>query len=175
MVLWMRRNGQLPLDDLLEAAQEVRPHLRRSSLHRLLVRQGCNRLPKKEQQDTGQSGTFKEYGPGYLHPGYLHLGYLHLGYLHVDCFYLPKLEKQKHYCFVAIDRATRLATRLVYLGVYEHKNYEHKNKEAATDFLAHCLEFYPFKIEKILTDNGREFTLATFKNRVPLVWFKCRW
>ena len=148
MVLWMRRNGQLPLDDLLETAQEVLPHLRRSSLHRLLVRHGCNRLPKKEQQDTGQPGTFKEYGPGYLEYG--------PGYLHIDCFYLPKLEEQKHYCFVAIDRATRL----VYLWVYEHKN-----KEAATDFLVRCLEFYPFKIEKILTDNGREFTLATFKNR----------
>ncbi len=49
---------------------------------------------------------------------------------------------------------------MVYLWVYEHKN-----KEAATDFLARCLEFYPFKIEKILTDNGREFTLASFKNR----------
>jgi transposase InsO family protein len=142
LVLWMRRTGQLSLDDLLEAAHKVLPHLRRSSLHRLLVRHGCNRLPKKKpQQDAGQPGTCKEYGPGYLH---------------IDCFYLPKLEAQKHYCFVAIDRATRL----VHLGVYEHKN-----KEAATDFLARCLAFYPFKIDKILTDNGREFTLARFKNR----------
>jgi transposase InsO family protein len=57
---------------------------------------------------------------------------------------------------VAIDRATRL----VYLWVYEHKN-----KEAATDFLRRCLEFFPFQIEKLLTDNGREFTLNGFKNR----------
>lgn len=141
LVLWMRRTAEMPLDELLEAAQEVIAHLRRSSLHRLLVRHGCSRLPTKQQQDSGQPGTFKEYGPGYLH---------------VDCFYLPKLENQKHYCFVAIDRATRL----VFLWVYDHKN-----KEAATDFLARCLTFYPFKIQKILTDNGREFTLATFKNR----------
>ncbi len=141
MVLWMRRTAELPLDDLLEAAQQVLPPLRRSSLHRLLVRHSCSRLPQKQQQASGQPGTFKEYGPGYLH---------------IDCFYLPKLEGYKHYCFVAVDRATRL----VFLWVYEHKN-----KEAATDFLARCLEFYPFKIEKILTDNGREFTLATFKNR----------
>ena len=141
----MRRTAEMSLDELLEAAQEVIPHLRRSSLHRLLVRHGCRRLPKNQQQDSGQPGTFpgtfKEYGPGYLH---------------VDCFYLPKLEGQKHYCLVAIDRATRL----VFLWVYQHKN-----KEAATDFLARCLEFYPFKIEKLLTDNGLEFTLATFKNR----------
>ena len=141
LVLWLRRTGHLSLDDLLDAAQEILPQVRRSSLHRLLVRNGCSRLPQKQQQDTGQPGTFKEYGPGYLH---------------IDCFYLPKLAGQKHYCFVAVDRATRL----VFLWVYEHKN-----AEAATDFLARVLEFYPFTIQKILTDNGREFTLAGFKNR----------
>jgi len=146
MVLWMRQSGELSLDDLLEAAEPLLPHLRRSSLHRLLVRHGCNRLPKKEQQATGQPGTFKEYGPGFLH---------------IDCFYLPKLDGQKHYCFVAIDRATRL----VFLWVYGNKD-----KEAATDFLKRCLAFYPFKVQKILTgapfgSNGREFTLNGFKNR----------
>ena len=141
MVLWMRKSGALPLDDLLELAQKVLPHLRRSSLHRLLARNGCNRLPQNQPQDTGQPGTFKEYGPGFVH---------------IDCFYLPKLNGQKHYCFVAIDRATRL----VFLWVYEHKD-----KEAATDFLKRCLGFYPFQLHKILTDNGREFTHATFKNR----------
>lgn len=43
--------------------------------------------------------------------------------------------------------------------------YEHKDKEAATDFLARCLDFFPFRVSKILTDNGREFTLHGFKNR----------
>lgn len=140
-VLWLRRTAQLPLDDLLDEVQTLLPHARRASLHRLLQRHGCSRLPKQEQQPTGQPGTFKEYGPGFLH---------------IDCFYLPKLEGQKHYCFVAVDRATRL----VFLGVYEHKD-----KEAATDFLNNCLEFFPFKVQKILTDNGREFTLHGFKNR----------
>ena len=102
---------------------------------------GCSRFPKKHQQPSGEPGTFKDYGPGYLH---------------IDCFYLPKLDGQKHYCFVAIDRATRL----VFLAVYANKN-----KEAATDFLRRCLSFYPFKVQKILTDNGREFTLNGFKNR----------
>ena len=57
---------------------------------------------------------------------------------------------------MAIDRATRL----VYLWVYRHKD-----KEAAHDFLRRCLGFFPFRIAKILTDNGREFTLKGFKNR----------
>lgn len=141
LALWMRRSGELPLDDLHEALEALLPHLTRASLHRLLVRHGCSRLPQKQQQPTGEVGIFKGYGPGYLH---------------LDCFYLPQLEGQKYYCFMAIDRATRL----VYLYVYENKN-----KECATDFLERCLQFFPFQIEKILTDNGREFTLAGFKNR----------
>ncbi len=60
----------------------------------------------------------------------------------------------------AAQRAPDRATRLVFLWVYEHKN-----KQAATDFLRRCVEFYPFKIQKILTDNGREFTLNGFSNR----------
>ena len=133
----MRQSGEMPLGDSLGAAQTLLPHLRRSSLHRLLVRHGCNRLVKKEQQATGQSGAFKDYGPGYLH---------------IDCFYLPKLDGQKHCCFVALDRATRL----VFLTVYANKD-----KEAATDFLRRCLSFYPFKVQKILTDNGRPTTGAS--------------
>lgn len=43
--------------------------------------------------------------------------------------------------------------------------YERKDKKAATDFLSRCLAFFPFKISKVLTDNGREFTLKGFKNR----------
>jgi len=43
-------------------------------------------------------------------------------------------------------------------------------KKAATDFLKKWLAFFPFKISKILiskilTDNGREFTLKQFRNR----------
>ena len=140
LVLHLRHSG-LPLDEVVEAAEIVLPQVRRASVHRLFVRQGVNRLPRKEQQETGHPGVFKEYGPGYLH---------------IDCFYLPKLEGIKRYCFVAIDRATRLS----YLAVYEHKD-----AVSATDFLQHCLDFYPFKIDKILTDNGREYTLNGFKNR----------
>ena len=110
MVLSLRERG-LALDSLLETVEVVLPQVRRASLHRLLVRHGKSRLPSREQQATGEIGTFKEYGPGYLH---------------IDCFYLPRLEGVKRYCFVAIDRATRL----VYFAVYDHKD-----KEAATDFL----------------------------------------
>ena len=142
MILSLRQKG-LPLDDLVDLVQQPLPDATRSSIYRLLKRNGVSRLPKKEEQETGQDkhGQFKDYGPGFLH---------------IDCFYLPKIEGKKRYCFVAIDRATRLSLLAV---------YENKDKKAATDFLRQCLAFFPFRISKILTDNGREFTLKGFKNR----------
>ena len=147
MILSLRQKG-LPLDELVDLVQQPLPDATRSSIHRLLKRNGVSRLPKsnaqKGEQETGQTdkhGQFKDYGPGFLH---------------IDCFYLPKLEGKKRYCFVAIDRATRLA----FLAVYEHKD-----KKASTDFLRQCLSFFPFRVSKLLTDNGREFTLKGFKNR----------
>lgn len=140
LLLCLRAAG-FALDELVEAVEPVLSKVSRSSVHRLLVRHGVNRLPKKAPQDTGQVGTFKKYGPGYLH---------------IDLFYLPKLEGTRRYCFVAVDRATRL----VYLSVYEHKD-----AACAAAFLRECLAFFPFTIQKFLTDNGREWTLAGFKNR----------
>lgn len=60
LMLWLRRVGELSLDDLFDLAAPLMPHLHRSSLHRLLQRHGCSKLPKKEQQPTGEVGTFKE-------------------------------------------------------------------------------------------------------------------
>lgn len=137
MVLAIRAYG-ISLDDVVEAVEPVLPHVQRSSVHRLFVREGVNRL---HQPAPKEPGTFKAYPPGFLH---------------IDQFYLPKLEGTKRYCFLAVDRATRM----MFLHVYESKD-----KEAATDFLNRCLAFYPFTITTILTDNGREFTLAGFKNR----------
>jgi transposase-like protein len=133
------REKRLSLDDLLDAVKPVLVHANRSSIHRLLVRNGVNKLPILTQPE--KVGKFKDYEPGYLH---------------IDCFYLPKIDGIKRYCFVAVDRATRL----VFLHVYEHKD-----KESAFDFLSRCISFYPFFINKILTDNGREFTLDGFRNR----------
>jgi len=143
MILSLRQKG-LPLDDLVDLVRQPLPEASRSSVYRLLRRNGVSRSPTRAEQETGQEdrhGQFEDYGPGFVH---------------IDCFSLPKLEGVKRYCFVAIDRATRLA----FLAIYEHKD-----KEAATDFLRQCLSFFPLRVSKILTDNGREFTLKGFRNR----------
>lgn len=120
------RGKQLSLDDVFDAVAQVLPDASRSSVHRLLVRKGVNRLPKTGQ--CSKVGRFKDYKPGFLH---------------IDCFYLPRIDGKKRYCFVAVDRATRAV--FLYL-------YDNKTKEVAVNFLGRCLSFFPFIVRTILTD-----------------------
>jgi hypothetical protein len=55
---------------------------------------------------------------------------------------------------VAIDRATRL----IYLEIHDNKK-----ASTASNFLEKAIDFFPFKINKVLTDNGKEFTLNNHK------------
>jgi len=146
LVLFLRSAG-LALDDIVDQLAMLMPQNVRSSVYRLLVREGVGRLQKADQQPSGEPGVFKAYDPGFLH---------------IDCFYLPILEGKKRYAFVSIDRATRL----VFVGIYERKD-----KEAAAHFLKCCLAFYPFCVRTILTDNGSEFTNAFYKRRLGI---KCK-
>lgn len=85
------RQRDLTLDEVMDQAKLILPKAARATVHRTLKRHGLAKLPSKQQQETGQSGVFKKYDPGFLH---------------IDCFYLPELGGTKRYCFVAIDRAT---------------------------------------------------------------------
>ncbi len=89
---------------------------------------------------------FKEYDPWYLH---------------VDISYWPKLGWKKQYIYVAIDRATRL----IYIEIHDDKK-----ADTAATFLKKAIDFMPFKIIKLLTDNWKEFTLKNHKWKVDLQW-----
>lgn len=128
-----RESAKLPLDDLLIQLADYVPNLKRGNLYRILLHYKLNRITEKERREIKR---FKQYPPGYLH---------------IDCFYLPRINGIRWYCYLAVDRATRL----LFLRVYPRKN-----KEAAADFLVQALAFYPFRIHTILTDNGAEFTMA---------------
>ena len=128
----VREKAKLPLDDLLYQLKNYIPNLNRSNLYRILLKYRLNKLTKEEKREIKK---FKEYKPGYLH---------------IDTFYLPKINGERMYCFLAIDRATRL----IFLRIYKDKS-----QESASEFLKQAIEFYPFKIHTILTDNGREYTL----------------
>lgn len=149
LILGLRRRG-LALDDLLDAVRVPLPDAKRATVHRVLARHGVSGRGQGQAGSEealegngpdGKAGTFKEYGPGFVH---------------MDCFRLPALGGVKRYCFVAIDRATRLS----HLAAYEQKD-----AASAVAFFKECLAFFPFRVKKLLTDNGREFTLKGFRNR----------
>ncbi len=64
-------------------------------------------------------------------------------------FLLPDGTKKRWYVFTCIDRVSKIA--YVFLS-------ERKTKHMGKTFLEKAIEFYPYKINYILTDNGLEFT-----------------
>jgi transposase InsO family protein len=142
IVVALRQTLLLPLDDLLAVTHEfINPQVSRSGLDRCLRRHGVSNLkaltPKEDKDPSAAPArTFKDYAPGFVH---------------VDVKYLPQMpdEPRRQYLFAAIDRATRW----VYVEILPEKSAHH-----AQAFLKRLLTAAPFKITKLLTDNGKEFT-----------------
>ncbi|MFP7754247.1 IS481 family transposase [Thermodesulfobacteriota bacterium B35] len=140
IVVELRTSLLLPLDDLLAVVREfINPNMSRSALDRCLRRHGVSRLSDlvpKEESERKKVKAFKTYKPGFLH---------------ADIKYLPRMpdEQRRKYLFVAIDRATRW----VYLEIRASKS-----AASAAGFLANLIRKAPFRINIILTDNGKEFT-----------------
>ena len=140
LVVALREMLLLPLDDLLVVTREfINPNVSRSGLDRCLRRHGVSNLralmPKEDGAPTPVK-TFKDYEPGFVH---------------VDIKYLPQMpdESQRRYLFAAIDRASRW----VYVEVLGNKS-----AKTARGFLTRLIKAAPFIIQKVLTDNGKEFT-----------------
>ena len=126
------------LDEITEAVFPNNPLTKRSAVYRVFVKEGINKKPEEELE---KAKKFKEYEPGYLH---------------IDVTYLPKLNGVKYYLFVAIDRATR---------TLYYKVYDAKTAENAEEFMKECLNYFPFGITHVLTDNGLEFTNKLIKSK----------
>lgn len=138
LILSIRKSTWLPLDEIHEMLLVSKPKATRSSVYRVFKREGVNRVPQTEKE---KAKKFKEYDPGYLH---------------IDVTYLPKFKGKKYYLFVAIDRATRL----MYYKVYDGKTSDNTKL-----FMEECLEFFPFYITHVLTDNGLEFTNKLIRSK----------
>jgi transposase-like protein len=139
LICGVRQMEWVSLDDLTLLVEDVIPSSNRSNIYRTLRRAGLNKKPGSEKKRG--DGEFKDYKPGYVH---------------MDVFYLPKLNGETAYVFVAVDRTTKM----MHLEVFSRKT-----KQSALCFLEECIHFFPFDIHTILTDNGREFTLQGFRNR----------
>jgi transposase InsO family protein len=139
---WLRKDWLLDLDTVwLALRQTLFPQLSRSTVYRELVRLQLHRLRLLRSHPTRPHGRFRACPPGFLH---------------IDTVVLPRLGGPRRYLFVAIDRATRLMTMQVAPA---------RDMARAIAFLAHCQRFYPFHLYRVLTDNGREFTLRGYRGR----------
>ena len=133
-IVAFRKMTELPLDDVLYSLQETIPHLSRSSLHRCLKRHGCSVLPKKQNTcSANPKKRFKQYP---------------IGYFHIDIAEVRTAEG-KLYLYVAIDRTSKFAYAEL------HKS---QTKMIAAEFLRNLIGAVPYKIHKVLTDNGIQFT-----------------
>ena len=141
IVIELRRTLGLPLDDLVVVTREfINPAASRSAIHRLLKRHGLSRLVTATSSDKRPVSVFKTYEPGFIH---------------IDVKYLPQMADESHrrYLFVAIDRALRF----VYVAFKADKS-----ASAARSFLRELHHKCPVRIQKVLTDNGKEFTNRLF-------------
>jgi transposase InsO family protein len=137
---FLRRDYMLDMHTIWDALRKTLfPQLSKSSVYRQLVRQGLNNIKELRPNKKRTIGKFDACKPGFIH---------------MDVFYLPRIRNKKLYVFIAIDRATRyLALRV----------YAKRDAQSAADFLKYCINTYPFKIYRILTDNGSEFTNKHYK------------
>ncbi len=143
----LRRTLLLPLDDLLAVTREfIGADVSRSGLDRCLRRHGAGNLNDlKPQERAVAHKAFKSYAPGYVH-------------VDVDVKYLPQMqdESSRRYLFVAIDRATRWV-------FVQFKT--HKTAASAKAFLNALHKACPIKLDKLLIDNGKEFTDRLFASQ----------
>lgn len=138
LICSIRRTLWLSREDIADMLCHCNIDVSISSVYRCFLNNNLNKRPEAIKPPYQK---FKEYQPGFLH---------------IDVTYLPKIQGQRKYLFVAIDRATRLLF---------YKIYDAKTAHNASDFLSRCKSFFPFTITKILTDNGKEFTLKLHKGR----------
>jgi transposase InsO family protein/transposase len=138
LAISLRTSAWASLDEVWESLLAINQKITRTSIYRCFVQAGINKIPQEKREKAKQ---FKEYAPGYLH---------------IDVTYLPKFEGQANYLFVAIDRCTRT---MIY------KIYAEKTAQNTEDFMEVCLDFFPFEISHILTDNGLEFTNQLIKSK----------
>ena len=138
-----KKYSKLPLDNIIDLLEEKNwITFKRSSASYYLNKWKLTKKfkPKREYS------KFKDYD---------------VWYLHIDITYGPKIDGKKYYIYVAIDRKTRL----LYLEVHTDKK-----AETAANFLKNAIDFFPFEIDYILTDNWKEFTLKNHKWKYDLQW-----
>lgn len=133
LICFERKQFKKSIDDIYISLSDKIPNLYPMKIYRCLKRYGLESLPEEFVKEERKIKKFKKYG---------------IGFLHIDVLYSPKINGQRNYIFTSIDRVSKIA--YVFLS-------QSKTKENGALFLKKVLNFYPYKINYILTDNGSEF------------------
>lgn len=143
LIVYERKAHKKSLFEIWDALHETIPDLYTMKIYRVLVRWGLNILPRELADADRLVKKFRKYS---------------IGYLHIDLIYTPYLMtpqgKRRQYVFSCIDRVSKIAYVMI---------SSRKTKYDGTRFLRHVLEYYSYKINYILTDNGSEFTNKKYK------------
>ncbi len=134
LICFERKQFKKSIDDIFCALEKEIPALYPMKIYRCLKRHNLHVLPNEFKDAERKIKKFRKYA---------------IGYLHIDLLYAPKIDKQREYVYTAIDRVSKIA--FIMFG-------KRKNKETGAMFLEKVLQFYPYKINYILTDNGFEFS-----------------
>jgi len=133
-ILFERKQFKRTIEEIFFTLEDEIPNLYPMKVYRVLARYDLGRLPEEFVDADRKIKKFRNYG---------------IGYLHIDLLYAPKINAKRSYIYTAIDRVSKIA--FVQLGA-------NKRKETGAKFLQAVVDFYPYKINYILTDNGFEFS-----------------
>lgn len=139
LIVYERKAHKKSLFEIWDTLDEIIPCLYPMKIYRVLDRWGLSVLPKELATADRLAKRFKKYT----------IGYLHIDLIYTPKFVLPDGTKKRWYVFTCIDRASKLA--YVWLS-------RRKTQWMGKQFLERVIDFYPYKINYILTDNGLEFT-----------------
>lgn len=139
LIVYERRAHKKTLFEIWDTFDQVIPHLYPMKIYRVLDRWGLSVLPKELADTDRIVKKFKKYT----------IGYLHVDLLYTPKFVLPNGTKKRWYVFTCIDRVSKIA--YVWLT-------NRKTQYMGKTFLEKIIDFYPYRINYILTDNGLEFT-----------------
>ncbi len=134
LICFERKQFKKTIEEIFFTLEDKIPNLYPMKAYRCLRRYDLAVLPEEFVNAERKIKKFRRYG---------------IGYLHQDLLYAPKINKKRSYIYTAIDRIAKIA--FIMVG-------ERKNKETGAKFLKKTIEFYPYKINYILTDNGFEFS-----------------
>jgi transposase InsO family protein len=138
-VLYLRQNyhfGPGRIRDYLQRFHDI--CLAVSSVHRILLRHGMNRLPanQKHRAHPKRWQRYEKPQPGHR--------------LQMDVKFLERIPgtRKRLYQFTAIDDCTRIRVLKV---------YDACNQATAINFMNDVLRRLPFRVQVVQTDNGAEF------------------